>query len=258
MATATRIEQGYRFADSAIGGYCSELWEVSGIDAFDAIGSDAVAAGLPDRFAPHPKNPALIVRERIIDQVIDNRTTFVRVEYRPASYDVGTVYGVQDNPSVAVPLRLIWTRDNTPGANGWKLRGDPDREPALTVTLWKTYRTITTYTGGDIDSTTEAIVHNKGNAYILGSAPYDRLYVLAGGYTRKMKDGRVVADYSFYTHNGFKAIPAGTYQGQDVAIPELLPMASISTYQEGTNTPTFSTKTILQITKMGMPLPGIA
>lgn len=255
--TATRIETGYRHALGTTGGYATEIWEVKGIDPMLANGDLAVAAGLPNRGQPHPTDSSLIVRERIIEQVIDTQVTWVRVDYRPASFDIGTLYGSVSRTVEALKLRLIWTRVTLTGNQGWILRGGKGDEQSV-VPLWQTARQMTVYAGGDQDYVDYAIEVNKGAWYKLGSSPYDRLYILSDGSTRKSRDGRVVAEYTFLTHQGFDAIPANTYPNQTVSIPACPPAGMVFTYLDNPLAPpTFTVKTAQQLYKQGKALPGL-
>jgi len=255
--TATRIETGYRHAIGTTGGYATEIWEVKGVDPMFAHGSQGVAAGLPNYNQPHPADANLIVRERTVEQVIDTQVTWVRVDYRPASFDIGTVYGSTTRVVEPLKLRLIWTRVTLPGNEGWVLRGGKGDEQSV-IQLWQTSRQTTVYAGGDQDFVDYCIEINKGKLYKLGSNPYDRLYVLSNGATRKSRDGRVVAEYTFLTHQGFEAIPSGTYPGQSVAIPACPPAGMVFTYIDNPlSLPTFTVKTAQQLYKFGKDLPGL-
>jgi hypothetical protein len=255
--SAQRIETGYRHARGTTGGYATEIWEVKGIDPMLANGDQAVAAGLPNYFQPHPTDSKLIVRERTIEQVIDTQVTWVRVDYRPASFDIGTQYGSVSRTVEPLKLRLIWTRITSPGNNGWWLRGGNGDEQTV-VKLWQTARLMTVYAGGDQDFVDYCIEINKGKWYKLGSSPYDRLYVLSDGSTRKARDGRVVAEYTFLTHQGFEPIPSGTYPGQSVSIPACPPAGMIFTKIDNPLTPPlFEVRTAQQLYDKGKELPGL-
>lgn len=255
--TATRIENGYRHAIGTTGGYATEIWEVKGIDPMVANGDQGVAAGLPNYNQSHPVDSNLVVRERIIEQVIDNLTTWVRVDYRPASFDIGTIYGSVSRTVEPLNLRLIWTRVTLPGNEGWILRGGKGDEQSV-VKLWQTAREMTVYAGGDQDFVDYCIEINKGKLYKLGSNPYDRLYVLSDGSSRRQRDGRVIATYTFLTHQGFSAIPTGTYPNQTVAIPACPPCGMVFTYIENPlSLPSFSVKTAQQLYASGKDLPGL-
>lgn len=255
--TATRIETGYRHAIGTTGGYATEIWEVKGIDPMFAHGSQGVAAGLPNYNQPHPADANLIVRERTVEQVIDTQVTWVRVDYRPASFDIGTIYGSVSRTVEPLKLRLIWTRMTLPGNQGWLLRGGQGDEQSV-VQLWQTAREMTVYAGGDQDFADYSIETNKGKLYKLGSSPYDRLYVLSDGSTRKNRDGRVIAQYTFLTHQGFEAISANTYPYQTVTIPACPPCGMVFTYLDNPLAiPNFTVKTAQQLYEFGKGLPGL-
>ena len=222
-----------------------------------ANGDLAVAAGLPNYNQPHPTDSRLTARERVIEQIIDTQVTWVRVDYRPASFDIGTIYGSVSRTVEPLDLRLIWTRVTLTGNQGWVLRGGKGDEQSV-IKVWQTARQMTVYAGGDQDFVDYAIESNKGAWYKLGSSPYDRLYILSDGSTRKGRDGRVIAEYTFLTHQGFDAIPAGTYQNQSVSIPECPPAGMVFTYLNSPLAePIFTVKTAQQLYKQGKGLPGL-
>ena len=255
--TAQRIETGYRHAIGTTGGYATEIWEVKGIDPQLANGDQAVAAGLPNYNQPHPADNKLIVRERTIEQVIDTQVTWVRVDYRPASFDIGTQYGAVSRTVEPLNLRLIWSRITETGNNGWILRGGKGDEQSV-VKVWQTARQMTVYAGADQDFVDYCIEINKGHWYKLGSNPYDRLYVLSDGSSRKGRDGRVIAEYTFLTHQGFDAIPVNTYPGQSVSIPACPPVGMVFTKIDNPlELPTFEVRTAQQLYQPGKDLPGL-
>lgn len=255
--SAQRIETGYRHAIGTTGGYATEIWEVKGVDPMFANGDQGVAAGLPNYNQPHPTDSNLIVRERVIEQVIDTQVTWVRVDYRPASFDIGTQYGSVSRTVEPLNLRLIWTRITSPGNTGWWLRGGVGDEQTV-VKLWQTERRVTVYAGGDQDFVDYMIESNKGKFYKLGSSPYDRIYVLSDGTSRRARDGRVVAEYSFLTHQGFEAIPANTYPGQTITIPACPPTGMVFTKIDNPLAlPSFEVRTVQQLYKGGKGLPGM-
>lgn len=253
---AERLEHSYRYCDGVTGGYASEIWEVRGVDPMLATGDDAISAGLPKRLQEHPTNPFLTVRERTVVLVIDRLKCWVQVDYRPVSFDVGTMYGSVSKSLEPLSLRLIWSRIQSPGNEGWVLRGGVGDEQS-TIKVWRSLRRYTVYAGGDQNMVDDAIEKNKGKAYRFGSVPYDRPYILFDGETRRNKDGRVFADYTFLTTGGFEAIPAGTYQGQDLSIPKIRPLDMIYTRQEGHNDPEFLVKEAIHIYLIGNDLPGL-
>lgn len=260
----TKLEQNYRYATGATGGYASELYEVKYVDPLQALEDQATTAGLPKDYAPHPLNPNLQVRERVIELVIDNQTTIVRVDYRPASFDVGVIQSISESTEVR-PLRLIWGSngqltspeggDATSG--GWVLRGGPGDEN-MVVKLYTTVRRYSVLAGGSVDQVSNAIIGNKGRWYKIGSYPNERIFVFVDGKLRRLKDGRVYAEYFFETHPGFAAIPAGTYPGQIEDIPECPPAGMVFTRLNFNTGPEYAVKTVLQLYKPGLPLPGFS
>lgn len=256
MATAERLEQGFRLCDGATGGYASELWEVRGVQPMQVLGDEGLAAGLPKLFQEHPATPKLIVRERSVALIIDNNTCWVQIDYRPATFDLGNLLSSVSRSLDSIDLRLIWTRSTLAGNTGWVLRGG-EGDTQSVIKLWRSARVFTVNAGGDQDALDILISNNKGKAYTFGTRPNDRKYILIDGASRKNKNGNVVAEYVFATHNGFPAIPQGTYQGQDVAIPACPPLGMVFTQQTGTSSPEFSVKEAIALYLIGTPLPGL-
>lgn len=258
----TKLEQNYRYATGATGGYATELYEVKYVDPLQALEDQATAAGLPKDYQPHPLNPDLQVRERVIELVIDNQTTIVRVDYRPASFDIGVIQSISESTEVR-NLKLIWTSnsitspDGGNASTGWILRGgDYDRDMA--VKLFTTIRRYSVLAGGDVNQVSNAIIGNKGRWYKIGSYPNERIFVFVDGKLRRLKDGRVYAEYMFETHNGFDLIPAGTYPGQILDVPACPPAGMVFTDLTFSSGPRYTVKTVLQMYKPGLPLPGFS
>ena len=248
--TTERIETSYRYADGVTGGYASELWLVKGVDSMMAI-SD-LAVGLPKVYDPHPVNPALQVRERIIETIIDPQTTIVRIDYRQSTFDIGTIYATSQVLDEPTRLHLIYTRDNIAGSNGLTLR----KGGVWDVLLYTSTRKYTVNAGGSLDAVMMAIINNRGRWYELG-AWIDVPFILIDGQARQLKNGQVVAEYSFQTHRGFAAIPLDTYPDQAVAVPACPPAGMISTYLKDGSEPQYVVRTLRQRALMGTALPGM-
>lgn len=258
----TKLEQNYRYATGATGGYASELYEVKNLDPLQALEDPATAAGLPKDYQPHPLNPNLQVRERVIELVIDNQTSIVRVDYRPASFDVGVIQSISEATEVR-NLKLIWSvnaitsPEGGSASNGWLLRGGQGDE-SMAVKLYVTKRQYSVLAGGDVDIVSNAIIGNKGRWYKIGSYPNERIFVFVDGKLRRLKDGRVYAEYVFETHDGFQSIPAGTYPNQVLAVPECPKAGMVFTQLTFESGPQYTVKTVLQLYKPGLPLPGFS
>lgn len=238
MPSAERIENSYRFADGVTGGYASESWLVKGVDNTRALSGEVTQ--LPKVNDPHPLAPGLIVRERIIETIIDKQTTLVRVDYRPASFDIGTLYSTSSEFAKEVRLRLLWTEDNIAGSRGLTLRGGKD-EPQFDFVLFPTTRKFTVRAGGDINDVMNRIIRNKNHYYTsleIPIGPNDPPYLFVDGNVRQLKNGQVIAEYTFWTHYGLRgpaangSFPLGTYPNQAFAIPFVPPMASIYTTKD--------------------------
>jgi hypothetical protein len=253
---ADRLEQGFRLCDGTTGGYASELWEVRGASPLEVLGDAGIALGLPKPLQEHPASPKLLVRERSVALIIDNKTCWVQVDYRPATFDLATVLSSRSRSLDALDLRLIWTRSTQAGNNGWILRGG-EGDTQSVIKLWRSTRVFTVIAGADQDALDVLIESNKGKAYTFGTRPNDRKYILFDAATSKDRSGRVTAEYVFMTHNGFPSIPSGTYQGQDLAIPACPPLGMVFTSQTGTNQPEFLVKQPISLYLIGTPLPGL-
>lgn len=258
----TKLEQNYRYATGATGGYATELYEVKYVDPLQALEDQATTAGLPKDYDPHPLNPNLQVRERVIELVIDNQTTIVRVDYRPASFDVGVIQSISESTDVR-QLKLIWTAnaltspEGGSASSGWILRGGYGDE-GMSIKLYTTVRRYSVLAGGSVDQVSNAIIGNKGRWYKIGSYPNERIFVFVDGKLRRLKDGRVYAEYMFETHPGFEAIPAGTYPGQLLDVPACPPSGMVFTNLTFSSGPQYNVKTVLQLYKQGLPLPGFS
>jgi hypothetical protein len=235
MPSTERIENSYRYADGVNGGYASELWLVKGVDSMMAISDQAV--GLPKIYDPHPINNNLIVRERVIETIVDPQTTIVRIEYRQATFDIGTMYATSVEFSKEIRLKLLWTKEDTAGSNGLVLRGGSE-EPQFDFVIYPTIRKFTVRAGGDINDVVSRIVRNKNCYYTSREIPIgqnDPPHLFIDGQARQLKNGQVIADYSFLTNYGIRgpaqngSFPLGTYKDQAFAIPFISPMATIYT-----------------------------
>lgn len=235
MPSAERIENTFRFADGITGGYASEVWLVKGVDNFKALSGSV--PDLPKINDPHPISSALTVRERIIESIIDPSTTLVRIDYRPTSFDIGTIYATSVEFAKEIRLRLLWTKDNTAGSNGLVLRGGIG-EPQYDFVIAPTIRKFTVRAGGDINDVVSRIVRNKNCYYTSREIPIgqnDPPHLFIDGQARQLKNGQVIAEYSFMTHYGIRgpaqngSFPLGTYKNQAFAIPFIQPMATIYT-----------------------------
>ena len=249
--TTERIETSYRYADGVTGGYASELWLVKGVDSMMAI-SDA-AVGLPKVYDPHPVNPALQVRERIIETIIDPQTTIVRIDYRQSTFDIGTIYATSQVLDEPTRLHLIYLRDNTPGVEG--IVG-PKKGDGWDVLLYTSTRKYTVNAGGSLDAVMTAIINNRGRWYELG-AWIDVPFILIDGQARQLKNGQVIAEYSFQTHRGFESIPLGRYRDQAVAVPACPAGGMVLTYLDSNNEPQYIVQTLRQRALKGTALPGM-
>ena len=251
MASTERIETSYRYADGVTGGHASELWLVKGVDSMMAIGGQSV--GLPKVGDPHPINPSLLVRERTIETIIDPQTTTVRVDYRQASFDLGMIYSTSQSFDEPTRLHLIYLRDDTPGVNG--IIG-PMKGAGWDVLLYTSTRKYTVNAGGSVDAAMTAIIDNRGRWYELG-AWIDVPFILIDGQVRQLKNGQVIAEYSFQTHRGFPAIPLDSYPNQAAAVPACPPAGMVSTYLDSNNQPRYIVQTLRQRALMGKALPGM-
>lgn len=270
MASAELIENSYRFADGVTGGYASELWLVKGVDNRKALGEQSIS--LPRIGNPHPIATSLVVRERVIENIIDPSTTLVRVDYRPASFDIGTMLSTTAEFAKPIRLQLLWHRDNTPGSTGYILRGGKDQEQ-FDFVITPTNRKFTVRAGGDINDVMSRIIRNKDRYYTSMEIPVgqsDPPYLFVDGQVRQLKNGQVIADYTFWTHNGLRgpafdgSFPVGTFPGQVFAIPYVPPMATIYTTENmalaagrGDIASPYVIKTLLELYPRGSELTGL-
>lgn len=257
---AELIENSYRQADGVTGGYANELWLVTGQEP---IYRALEVTGLPRVGDPHSVVSTLVVRERTLENIIDKTTAMVRVDYRPASFDIGNIYSTSERHDDPLRLKLVWVRDNVYDRNrtviieGIRLMGGPG-ESEYDVLIERATRVYTVNAGGDIDAVTRAIIGNKGRLYTFGTFPL-YIFILANGQARKLKNGQVIADYTFQALAGSAAIPLGTYPDQMYAIPEC-PINSIiftskSRAESGENV--YTIKNINTLYRVGGALPGL-
>lgn len=270
MASAELIENSYRFADGVTGGYASELWLVKGVDNRKALDDQAV--GLPKVGNPHPIATSLVVRERVIENIIDPSTTMVRVDYRPASFDIGTLMSTTAEFATPMRLKLVWNRDDKPGSTGYILRGGKGEEQ-FDVVITPTNRKFTVCAGGDINDVMSRIIRNKDRYYTSMEIPVgisDPPYLFVDGQVRQLKNGQVIADYTFWTHNGLRgpasdgSFPVGTFPGQVFAIPYVPPMGTIYTTEDralaagrGEIGSPYVVKTLMDLYARGSELTGL-
>lgn len=270
MASAELLENSYRFADGITGGYASELWLVKGVDNRRALGSEAV--GLPKVNDPHPVTTSLIVRERVIENIIDPSTTLVRVDYRPVTFDVGTIYATSAEMAPPIRLQLLWETDNIPGSKGYILRGGK-KESQFDFVITPTTRKFTVRAGGDLNDVMSRIIRNKDCYYTSREIPVgsnDPPFLFVDGAAKQLKNGQVIAEYTFWTHYGLRgpasdgSYPLGTYPNQAFAIPFVPPGSTIYTTANmaketgaGTRSSPYEVRTMQQTHRLGTELTGL-
>jgi hypothetical protein len=260
--SVTRIEEGHRAASSQTGGYAYEYFLVSGVPTDQAQGSDANAAGLPKLGSYHPVFSNLTAREIVTYQIIDNITTIVMVQYRWANFATGinrTSREQTDNPE---RLRLFFRRDTSGGKTVWTQLGD-SQSPLSVYERFVSRRVVRVYSGGNPDEVSAKAQKNIGCWYILGSGSYALPYLLIASPVWQQPDGRVYADYTYITKAPIfkgspanpQAIPAGTYPGQDIAIPIAGQLDRVDAYFDfQANTPVIRVTPYAQAYPPGAPL----
>jgi hypothetical protein len=249
--TTERIEASYRYADGVTGGYAQELWLVKGVDSLQAISDFAV--GLPRVGEPHSVNSLLRVRERIIETIVDPQTTIVRIDYRQASFDIGTIYSTSESFSEPEPLHLIWILEEATDSEAYTLMKGGQWD----VFIYPTIRRYTVNAGGDLDAVMAAIINNKNKRYLFSF--FGTPFTLINGQVRKLKNGQVIADYFFKTHNGFASIPLGTFPNMYSAVPACPPggMVFTSKAQVQSGGGAYTIKTANELYQVGTALPGM-
>lgn len=262
MPRAELIENSYRQADGVTGGYVSELWLITGQDPVYRSLTDDIPF-LPRVGDPHSVVSNLTVRERVIENIIDKSTAIVRVDYRPISFDVGTTYSTSERHDQPLRLKLIWIyddaldRDGTFIVRGVKLVGGPD-DPEYDVLVETATRVVVVNAGGDIDAVTKSIIKNKGKLYRFGAFS-EYIFIFINGQARKLKNGQVVAEYTFQALVGNSGVPLGTYPDQIYAVPPCPPNSMIFTSKNaainGNNV--YTIKPITSFRVNGSPLVGL-
>lgn len=272
--SAELIENSYRQADGVTGGYGSELWLVKNLQATNGTRYALSVTGLPRVGDPHSIIPTLAVRERAIENIIDQNTVLVRVDYRPVSFDLGTLLSTTTENAKPLRLQLLWERANTPGSTGYILRGgEQKKETQFDFVITPTTRKFTVRAGGDINDVMSRIIRNKDCYYTSAEIPVGQLdppYLFIDGQVKQLKNGQVIAEYTFWTHYGLRgpasdgSFPVGTWPNQAFSIPKILPGAMIYTSEtmalaagEGTIASPYSIKTMPQMYPKGSELTGL-
>jgi len=249
--TTERIEASYRYADGVTGGYAQELWLVKGVDSLQAISDSAV--GLPRIGDSHPVNSLLKARERIIETIVDPQTTIVRIDYRQASFDIGNIYSTSESFGEPEPLHLIWIKDETADSRAYTLMKGGQWD----VFIYPTIRRYTVNAGGDLDAVMAAIINNKNKRYLFSF--FGTPFRLVNGEVKKLKNGQVIADYFFKTHNGFASIPQGAFPNMYSSVPACPPggMVFTSKAQVQSGGSAYTVKTATDLYQAGTSLPGM-
>jgi len=210
------LKQGYSVDEGTGRIVVQELYHVDGITGWTGSNSSsAVTAQIPvNRGDPHP-DPAYAAakcKNKVILRKLSPTDAIVLLLYD--SYDRwgGAPRGGSESETGQLTIQLpVYTRFAANTAI-WVRAEQPVTHERAVIS-----RYAERYTSGDENVILDAIAANQGKRYAFGGRPF----LLSRGRVSKANTGQIRVVYFFRSLAPVQAFPAGTFPGQDLAIPAL-------------------------------------
>jgi len=253
MATVERINEGSS-PRLSIDSPWTQSFLVKGVNRDDIFTDEVFAQGLPRRFSMDPTSADRWCDDVVLVATIRPQCHICTAIYRPVRYFFGFIRSSEPERADPEPLDI-------PILSRWQstVGGSPVYHMTRVQRVMRQASVMVEVRGVSSETQARAAVNaNLGCHYRFGGAFNETPMILLDSPVVRRRSGVVVAYYRFRSTARLPAYPAQTWQGQDIQIPALPPLAEYVPFVSADGrTASVTVRTYDQIYAPGANLPGL-
>jgi len=210
---------------------------------------------LPQRGTPHPANTNLVVYDIQPFKEVRPGVHFVRLLYLPPSFNLPQIRGSEAEVTADEDFELpVLSSDTGTGPLAQIKRRFVKRGRMISVES-----RLVGAGEGELRAAKSLLLNNLGCWYLLprGQTFNQIPGILISSRLRLDRSNLVFADVRFLTTGWVRAIPAGSYLGQTLALPELPPLAEYNADFNASGVASVAVKLYTDIYRQGQVIPWL-